>query len=93
MHKIQFYKKKKSLLMLVGFSCCVPAVWAGNNFSINKYVIANGGGTSSAGSYQVQGTIAQVTTGQSTGNSYQVNSGYWQAVDSSNDIIFKDGFE
>ena len=93
MQKIQIFKMNKRLLVVVGLCCCIPVVWAGTNYSISKYVIANGGGSSSAGSYQVQGTIAQVTTGQSAANNYQVTSGYWQEAGTSNDIIFKNGFE
>lgn len=80
------------LLLIAIMGYCFPAVWAGNNYAINKYVIASGGGISSANGIEVQGTIAQMTTGQSNSNNHTLHSGFWYQTGAANDIIFENGF-
>ena len=46
--------------------------------SIDRYVVAGGGGTSTAGSFRLEGTVGQAVAGGSiSGASYTVNSGFW----------------
>ena len=49
--------------------------------SIDHYVIAGGGGTSSGGSLRVDGTVAEVgASKQMSGGSLTLNGGFWNAV-------------
>lgn len=48
------------------------------NFSIDRSVIASGGGTVSGGPYTLTGTIGQIDAGQSlTGGIYELDGGFW----------------
>ena len=65
----------------------------GGDYSIEKSVIASGGGTSQGSTITVSGTVGQVTASQQiTGASYSLTGGFWHA-NNTNDIIFKNGFE
>jgi len=58
---------KKLLLILAGL---IPALGFGQNYTIDWYKIAGGGGTSAGGTYQVNGTIGQPDASQAmTGGS------------------------
>ncbi len=49
--------------------------------AINAHVIAGGGGTSSAGSIRVDGTIGEIGASSSMiGGTFTLNGGYWNAV-------------
>lgn len=48
-------------------------------YSIGRYSMSGGGGTSSGGTYIVTGTIAQAEAGYSEGGVYEVFSGFWPA--------------
>jgi hypothetical protein len=51
------------------------------NYSIDWYNIAGGGGTSSAGGYTVSGTIGQPAAGgPMTGGGYSLTGGFWSLV-------------
>lgn len=66
---------------------CVLLLFAFNahaqNYSIDWYKIAGGGGTSTGGTYQVSGTIGQpdassaLTGGPMIGTSYSLTGGFW----------------
>ena len=47
------------------------------NYSIDWYVIASGGGHSESSSYQIDGTIGQPIVGQLSSDNYIVVAGYW----------------
>jgi hypothetical protein len=48
------------------------------SYSIDWYMVAGGGGTSSNGQYSVSGTIGQPdASGALTGGSYSLTGGYW----------------
>jgi hypothetical protein len=48
------------------------------NYSIDWYKIAGGGGTSTGGTYSVSGTIGQPdASGAMTGGNYSVTGGFW----------------
>jgi len=94
---------KKGILgkvCLVGAALAVP-VLAGaegegaSGTEIIKSVIANGGGSSTGASFQLDGTVGQPVTGQSSGGSFVLQSGFWTggAGEPQPEIIFKDGFE
>ena len=68
---------KKSVLFCVLISaCCLPA-WA-QQYSIDWYKVAGGGGTSTGGVYSVSGTIGQHDAGgPMTGGNYSLTGGFW----------------
>ncbi|MBI5774524.1 MAG: hypothetical protein HZA89_12360 [Verrucomicrobia bacterium] len=50
------------------------------NFAIDRFVIAGGGGTSTGGVYSVTGTLGQPATALSTNGQYAVAGGFWGGV-------------
>jgi hypothetical protein len=51
---------------------------AGQNYSINWYKVAGGGGMSSNGQYSVSGTVGQPDAGSAlTSGSYSLTGGFW----------------
>jgi hypothetical protein len=64
---------------------CVLAITAitacAQNYSIDWYKIAGGGGTSTGGTYTVSGTIGQHDAGgPMTGGSYSLTGGFWALI-------------
>ena len=54
---------------------------ANGGLSVDWHTIDGGGGIAAASSYQLEGTIGQPEGGhQATGDSYQLNGGYWGAA-------------
>jgi hypothetical protein len=49
-------------------------------FSIDWYKVAGGGGTSSNGQYSVSGTIGQPDAGKMSGGSFTVDGGFWSLI-------------
>ncbi len=47
------------------------------NYSIDWYVIASGGGHAESENYQSDGTAGQSIVGQSSSENYTVDAGYW----------------
>jgi hypothetical protein len=54
----------------------VPAVAADTR--LQRYVIAAGGGQSSAGNFQVTGTIGQPAVALLTGGNFVLQGGFWE---------------
>lgn len=52
-------------------------VIAAQNYRVDRYVIASGGGEMSSTGYSVNGTIGQPLVGSSSSSSYIVESGFW----------------
>ena len=51
------------------------------SFSVDRYKIAGGGGTSTGATYQVTGTIGQAEAGGAMiGGSYSVSGGFWSLI-------------
>jgi len=78
----------------------VASAQAQTTFSIDWHVISSGGTTLSGGNtsrstcFIVNGTLAQVAAGYSSGGIYSVYAGFWvTAPTRDTDEIFFDGFE
>ena len=63
---------------------------AGNNYHMNKSIIAGGGGQSSSNGYQLNGVIGQFTATKSESITYQLTAGFYQQ---NRDLIFFNEFE
>jgi hypothetical protein len=69
---------KKRILLL---SLVLPAIGSAQQYSIDWYKIAGGGGTSTGGPYAVTGTIGQHDAGgPMTGGNYSLTGGFWALV-------------
>ncbi len=69
----------KKLFLL--FSLLLPVLASAQNYSINWYKVAGGGGTSSGGTYQISGTIGQHDAGgPMTGGNYSLIGGFWAQI-------------
>ena len=69
-------KKLTFLLLLL-----LPALCPAQNYSIDWYKIAGGGGTSAGGAYSVSGTIGQPDASSTmTGGSYSLTGGFWSLI-------------
>jgi hypothetical protein len=56
----------------------IPALGHAQNYSIDWFKVAGGGGTSSNGQYSVSGTIGQQDAGgPMTGGNYSLTGGFW----------------
>jgi len=67
-------------LLLAGALIC-PAALQAQNYNIDWYKVAGGGGTSTGGQYTLAGTIGQPDAGGPlTGGSYSVTSGFWSLI-------------
>jgi len=73
-------------LILTSLSACLFLALSANslraqNYSIDWYKIAGGGGTSSNGQYTVSGTIGQHDAGgPMTGGNYSLTGGFWSLL-------------
>ena len=69
---------KKTILLL---SLMIPAVGFAQQYSIDWYKVAGGGGTSTGGTYSVSGTIGQHDAGgPMTGGNYSLTGGFWALI-------------
>jgi len=69
---------KKLVLLLTGL---LPVLGFSQNYTIDWYKIAGGGGTSTGGTYQVNGTIGQPdASGALTGGGYSLTGGFWSII-------------
>ena len=50
------------------------------NYSIDWYKVAGGGGTSTGGVYSVSGTVGQPDAGAMTGGNYSLVGGFWSLI-------------
>jgi hypothetical protein len=66
----------KKLILLLGL--LIPAVCFAQQYSIDWYKVAGGGGTSTGGVYAVSGTIGQPDASTPmTGGNYSLTGGFW----------------
>jgi len=71
---------KKLIFIALSLWLLAPASRA-QNYSIDWYKIAGGGGTSSGGPYSLSGTIGQPDAGgPMTGGNYSVTGGFWSLI-------------
>ena len=71
--------KKRILFGLLGLAFCLPAL--AQQFSVDWYKVAGGGGTPSGSTHSVSGTIGQHDAGAAMkGNSYSVTGGFWSII-------------
>ena len=69
----------KQLSLFLGV--LIPAVGFAQSYSIDWYKVAGGGGASSGGNYQVNGTIGQPdASGPLTGGGYSLTGGFWSII-------------
>ncbi len=82
-------------------ACCVSSnaqietkeVISGTNFSIEKAVIASGGGQSMGTDYSLTGTIGQSSATKDSSNAnFSLSGGFWASGPRAENI-FKNGFE
>lgn len=77
----------------------VAAAPQGDPYAIDRYTIDGGGGTSSGGTYQLDGTIGQPDADPlqpSSGGIYEISGGFWPGLAPAAprpDAVFADGFE
>ena len=70
---------KKVLLAVCGLWLCGAAVQA-QNYSIDWFAIAGGGGTSTGGVFTVTGTIGQADGGHMSGGNFTLEGGFWAII-------------
>ena len=63
--------------LLIVFACTLHA----QQYAIDKFAIADGGGTSTGGVYSVSGTIGQPDASRAmSGGNYSVTGGFWSLI-------------
>jgi hypothetical protein len=66
------------LVILLIAAITAPAqVGTGGSYTLERSVIAGGGGAGSGGNYSLEGTTAQSITGASPGPGYALQGGFW----------------
>ena len=71
--------KKVILFCLLASVFCLPA--GAQQYSVDWYKIAGGGGTSTGGTYSVSGTIGQPDAGVAmNGGNYSLTGGFWALI-------------
>jgi hypothetical protein len=71
------------VLTLLALSTLIlqPSTASAQQYSIDWYKIAGGGGTSTGGTYQVSGTIGQHDAGRPmSGGNYSLTGGFWALI-------------
>lgn len=69
-----------------------PLALQGAGFTIDPYVVAGGGGSSTGGGFTLDGTIGQPAAGGDlTGGTFSLNSGFWPSTSSTSGTTKKRG--
>jgi hypothetical protein len=69
----------KTLILL--FALLIPSLGFAQQYSIDWYKIAGGGGTSTGGAYSASGTIGQPdASGAMSGGNYSITGGFWALI-------------
>jgi hypothetical protein len=69
----------KTIILLFGL--LIPSIGSTQQYSIDWYKVAGGGGTSTGATYQVSGTIGQHDAGgPMTGGNYSLTGGFWALI-------------
>jgi hypothetical protein len=66
--------------LLFALELLLPAIGFAQQYSIDWYTIAGGGGASSNGQYVVSGTIGQPDPGTMNGGNYSLTGGFWSLL-------------
>lgn len=69
----------KNLLTILFFIFAASIVNA-QNYSVDWFKIAGGGGLSSGGAYSLSGTVGQPDAGTLTGGNYTLAGGFWSII-------------
>lgn len=70
--------KTKFEILYLAIVILLPAAAPGQQYSINWYKVAGGGGASTGGTYTVSGTVGQHDAGgPMTGGNYSLTGGFW----------------
>jgi hypothetical protein len=67
------------ILLVISLLSLAPALEA-QDFSLDWYKVAGGGGTSAAGAYSLSGTLGQPEAGILKGGSYSMAGGFWSLI-------------
>lgn len=89
-------RKTVMLWLLAATASAQAGVPEGSGPSVERSVIAGGGGTSSGGTFTIQGTIGQSDADPlqpSSGGNFSVTGGFWASPSTLNGSIFANGFE
>ena len=65
------------VIKIFAFIILLAGLAAAQDYKIDWYVIASGGGHSQSGDYQVNGTIGQPIVGKSLSSEYIIEAGFW----------------
>lgn len=68
------------ILKLLILVVLLTSVAIAQDYSIDRYVIASGGGHSESSNYQIDGTIGQSIVGVSSSENYIVKAGFWVGI-------------
>ena len=73
--------KMKILSLMLLVALLLQAVVFAQSYAVDWYKVADGGGTSTGGTYQVSGTIGQHDAGgPMTGGNYSLTGGFWALI-------------
>jgi hypothetical protein len=64
-------------IIILLITLLISAIAVAQNYSVDRYVIASGGGEIVSTSYSANGTAGQPIVGRSSSNSWIVESGFW----------------
>jgi len=71
----------KKIVFILGLLLTLPMFGLAQSYTINWYKIAGGGGVSTGGTYQVNGTIGQPDASKAmTGGNYSLTGGFWSII-------------
>ena len=71
-------RKRVWLLLLLASALSVLGAAANAGYSVDWFSVDGGGGESTGGSYQLEGSIGQPDAhGAASGGTYQVEGGFW----------------
>jgi hypothetical protein len=78
------FMKKLLVIAIVGAALVLPSALHAQNYSIDWYTIAGGGGSSSGtnggATYSISGTIGQPATAAMVGGNYSLTGGFWSII-------------
>ena len=79
----------------IAWTCQAAEQSGGGAYQLDPSAIANGGGTSSGGSYTLSGTFGQAAAATLAASTYVIHDGLWAPAPggSASDDIFANGFD